>query len=151
MTRRKLHIPAGAELDWYVPVRRYLAALDSLLDLVTGLDPAPDAVVGIKRSGLFPAVYLSHRLELPMFTDSEARSLPYPRLSRPVVVDTAVWSGKSVRRTQARLQRCGVPEVPVAVIWARADPFPEVDGLHYLELNTRIMHFWYEEETDHEE
>jgi len=152
MTTRPLQPhESGCNRYWFVSPERYHAALLSLGDLVAGLHPFPDCIVGIKRSGLFPAVYLSHRFKLPMFTDSEVKSLPMDRFSRPLIADTTVWSGKSARRTQGRLARCGVADPRVAAMFVRDDPFPEIDGLHYVELTDRIMHFWYDEEAEDEE
>jgi len=138
----------GSERYWFVSAERFMAGVTALKDLFAALDPRPDCVVGIKRSGLFPAVYLSHVFELPMFTDGEAKVFPGDKFSRPVVVDTTVWSGVSVRRTYNRLMRAGVPAESIAAlaIWVRDDPRPDVDRLHYLELTDRIMHFWYDEE-----
>lgn len=145
MTTRPLK-PDDGERYWNVSPERYLSLLGELGDAVAQLTLHPDAVVGIKRSGLFPAVYLSHRFKLPMFTDGEAKVFPFPKFQHPIVVDTAVWSGKSARQAVQRLRKRGVERVPVLVMFAREDPLPEVDELHYLELTDRIMHFWYSEE-----
>gem|GEM_PF-2180725 len=146
MTTRPLKEYAESdERYWYVSPERYLALLAELREAAPALDPPPDSVVGIKRSGLFPAVYLSHQLKLPMLTDGEAKVFPYPKFSRPLVVDTAIWSGKSARRVVERLRRRGVEQIRVLAMFAREDPRPEVDGLHYLELTDRIIHFWYDE------
>jgi hypothetical protein len=80
-----------------------------------------------------------------MFVNSEIPSLPCPRLSRPLVVDTVAWSGTSLRRTVGKLQRRGIAEVSVLVMFARAEPFPAVEGLLFLELARGIPRFWYDE------
>lgn len=138
----------GEERYWFVSAERYCATLRQLADSASTLPLTPDAVVGIKRSGLFPAVYLSHVFKLPMFTDGEAKAFPCPKLQFPLVVDTTVWTGKSLRRTLARLVRAGVPpgNLQALAAWVRADPLPAVDGLQFLETTDRIMHFWYEED-----
>lgn len=122
--------------------------LPRLAELAAGLPLKPDAVVGIKRSGLFPAVYLSHVFKLPMFTDGEAKVFPYPKFQFPLLVDATVWTGKSLRRAAARLERAGVPasNLQALAAWVRADPLPTVAGLQFLEATDRIMHFWYDEE-----
>jgi len=132
---------------WHVSAERYCAMLPRLAQLAAALPLKPDAVVGIKRSGLFPAVYLSHALKLPMLTDGEAKIFPYPKLQYPVVVDVTVWTGKSLRRTLARLRRAGVPaeHLQSLVAWVGADS-PPIPDLHFLDTTDRIMHFWYEEE-----
>lgn len=126
---------------------RYLALLDALTLRAAALDPPPDSVVGIKRSGLFPAVVLSHRLELPCFTAAEAKHFPWPRLQWPLVLDTVAWTGETIRRCQHRLERSGVPpeRLRALVMFARADP-PPVPHLHWLETTTRIPYFWYMQE-----
>jgi orotate phosphoribosyltransferase len=149
MTTRPLREYDGStERYWYVSEVRYFEALQALVAAVRALEPRPDSVVGIKRSGLFPAVVISHQLKLPMFTDGEAKVYPYPKFQLPVVVDTTVWSGASARRVQARLKRRGVEQVPVFAIWVREDPLPAVNELNYLAVCDRIMHFWYDEETE---
>ncbi|MCH7471491.1 hypothetical protein IIA79_00865 [bacterium] len=132
----------GASLR--VSLEQYAELLEQMAVAARSLHPAPDAVVGIKRSGLFPAVYLSHKLELPLFTAGETGSFPFPRLKHPLLVDTAAWTGKSLRKVVARLESLGVERVAVLVMYARSDPRPKVRGLHYLELTDRIVHFWYE-------
>lgn len=39
--------------------------------LVRKIDPKPDKVFGIPRGGLVPAVYLSHKLNIPLITNPE--------------------------------------------------------------------------------
>ena len=126
-----------------ISVEEYAALLWRLVDSARLLNPLPDSVVGVKRSGLFPAVFLSHQLELPLFTGSEAKSFPFPRLRLPLLTDTTAWTGESLRRIAARLTKSGaLPRV--LVMFARADPLPPVDRLNYLETTMRIPRFWYE-------
>jgi hypoxanthine phosphoribosyltransferase len=126
---------------------RYLALIDALCCAASVLEPRPDSIVGIKRSGLFPAVVLSHRLELPFFTGTEAKLFPHPRLQWPLIVDTVAWTGETLRRCQNRLARSGVPaeRLRVLVMFARLDPPPPVPQLHWLEQSSRIPLFWYME------
>lgn len=123
---------------------RYLALLDALTARARTLLPAADSVVGMKRSGLFPAVYLSEQLRLPMFSHTELAGYPYPRLAQPLIVDTTAWTGGSLRHTILRLERAGVCEVRVLVMFARRDPPPQVPGLHWLEEVSRIPRLWYD-------
>jgi len=132
--------------DSFVSLEQYAGLLARLAKTATVIDPQPDAVVGITRSGLFPAVYLSHHLQLPMFTSAEAHTFPCPRLKYPLIVDTAAWTGKTARHIAARLTRRGVDTPAVLVMFARRDPLPDISKLHYLEQTSRIMHFWYERE-----
>ena len=118
--------------------------LDGLLTVTLKLTPRPDSVVGIQRSGLFPAVFLSQQLDLPMFGGSEIASYPFPRLNTPLVVDTVAWSGGSMRRTIRKLQRLGVEGVQSLVMFARAEPFPDVPGLVILHKVRGIPRFWYD-------
>lgn len=131
-----------------VPPERYLALLDELCAAAHRLAPRPDSIVGIKRSGLFPAVVLSHRMELPFFTGTEAKQFPYPRLQWPLIVDTVAWTGETIRRCQNRLARSGVPEEQLRVLamFARRDPPPPVEHLSWLETTARIPVFWYMDE-----
>ena len=101
--------------------------------------------MGIKRSGLFPAVFLSQQLDVAMFAGTEAPSFPYPRLRLPLIVDTCAWSGGSLRRTVRKLEKTGVTQVSTLVMYARDNPFPEVKGLRYLYLAQHIPRFWYDE------
>lgn len=129
---------------------RYLELLDELLAAARELDPRPDAVVGIKRSGLFPAVYLSELLKLPMFTDYEAQKFPWPRLKLPLVVDTVAWSGGSVRHALKQLASAGTERAAVLVMYTRAFPPPGLeaygpmaDQIRYLYQAHSIPSFWY--------
>lgn len=110
-----------------ISVEEYALLLWRLAGAAQCLDPPPDSVVGVKRSGLFPAVFLSHQLELPLFTGAEAKSFPFPRLRLPLLTDTTAWTGESLRRIAARLEKCGA-EARVLVMFARADPLPPLIG-----------------------
>lgn len=60
----------------YVSADTYLVLLHELAGYAKGISPQPDAIIGMKRSGLFPAVFLSQQLELPMLAESETKSFP---------------------------------------------------------------------------
>lgn len=137
--------PTGA--THYITPGEYAALLRRLAQAARALEPAPDAVIGVIRSGLFPAVYLSHQLKLPLLTSAEAQRLPYPRLKHPLIVDTTAWSGGALRNLLRQLSGVGAQPVPL-VMFARLDPQPAVDGLHYLEASARIPRFWYEKPGD---
>jgi hypothetical protein len=137
--------PSGA--THYITPGEYAALLRRLAQAARTLEPAPDAVIGVIRSGLFPAVYLSHQLKLPLFTSAEAQRFPYPRLKRPLIVDTTAWSGGALRNLLRQLCGTGAQPVPL-VMFACAAPLPAVDGLHYLEASARIPRFWYEKPGD---
>jgi adenine/guanine phosphoribosyltransferase-like PRPP-binding protein len=134
----------------HVSAERFVELLEELRAAALQLNPRPDAVVGIKRSGLFPAVYLSQQLKLPMFTDYEAQQFPYPRLALPLVVDTVAWSGGSLRHTLRQLQQAGVQQAQVLVMFVRAEPAPTLEAyapmvgqLRYLYQASAIPRFWY--------
>ena len=141
MPRKLKPPPAGA--PWFVTAERFTILLTELVDVARTLNPAPDSVIGCKRSGLFPAVYLSYQLRLPMFTSGELPAFPAARLKHPLVVDTMTWSGGGVRSILSELERQGVAEARVLVMFAR-EPLPPVRGLHYAYTSDRIVHFWYE-------
>lgn len=117
--------------------------LQELLAAARALRPEPDSLVGMIRSGLIPAVYLSHQLHLPLFTSADARRLPYPRLHRPLLIDTTCWSGGKLRAVAAKLSRLGARPQQL-VMFARATPLPAVDRLNYLYASAGIPRFWYE-------
>jgi hypothetical protein len=131
----------------HVDAVRFIALIEALVDAAGKLDPAPDSIVGIKRSGLFPAVVLSHKLALPFFTATEAKYFPYPRLQWPLIIDTVAWTGETIRRCQHRLDRAGVPveRLRVLVMFARREPVPPVPNLSWVETTQRIPLFWYAE------
>lgn len=132
----------------YVGIDEYAELLRRLAQRACAFQPRPDCVIGDKRSGLFPAVYISHQLELPIILGSELKNFPIQRLRTPLLVDTTAWNGRSLRRMIARLRRAGVRCYHPLVMFARAQPRPNVHGLHCLEHVPSIVHFWYEDETD---
>ena len=122
----------------YVRGPELLAALETLSGRI---DPSGlQAVVGIKRSGLFPAVFLSHRLGLPMFVDAEVGEIP-ARLERVLLVDAVVRTGRSLERVRRRLLRRG-KRVTTAVLYKENGSAHPVD--HFLEVHTDLVHFFYE-------
>lgn len=135
--------PPPPDTFWYVAAERYVDLLAQLREATRALNPAPDSLVGMKRSGLFLAVYLSHQLNLPMFTSGELDSFPTGRLKRPLLVDTMAWSGGALRAALAQFERLGISEARALVLFARQPP-PEVPHFSYLATCERIVHFWYE-------
>ena len=123
---------------------QFVGLLERLAEAARALTPSVDAVAGIKRSGLFPAVYLSHRLTLPVFTSTEAAHYPAERLPHLLIVDTTAWTGETLRRAIRRFERRGAL-VSALTIFARADPLPDVNRLNYLIASERIVRFFYEE------
>jgi hypothetical protein len=117
---------------------------ERLAQAAAAITPCVHAVAGIKRSGLLPSVYISHRLELPHFTSTEAASYPADRLPHLLLVDTTVWTGETMRRAVKRFVKRGA-EVSVLAMFVRAEPLPPVGRLNYLEASYQIMRFWYEE------
>ncbi|MEZ0228757.1 MAG: hypothetical protein ACAI25_09045 [Planctomycetota bacterium] len=122
----------------YVRGPEFLSALERLRDLLK--DVPADAVVGIKRSGYFPAVFLSHQLELPMFADVEADKIPED-LPRVLLVDSVARSGRTMERVKRRLLRAG-KSVVTAVLYKENSTDYAVD--HFLEVHTDLVHFFYE-------
>lgn len=122
----------------YVRGPEFLAALERLRDAMKAV-PA-DAVVGIKRSGFFPGVFLSHQLGLPMFADAEVAQIP-PELERILLVDSVARSGRTMERVKRRLLRAG-KDVTTCVLYKENSTDYEVD--HFLEVHTDLVHFFYE-------
>ncbi len=130
----------------YVSEQTYLDLLAKLLIAAEQLNPQPDCVIGMKRSGLFPAVYLSHQLHIPMLVDSETKNFPTGKFKLPLIVDTTCWNGRSLRVVQNRLVKAGMSDVRSLVMFARSDPHPNIEGMEYLELAEHIPRFWYSDE-----
>jgi adenine/guanine phosphoribosyltransferase-like PRPP-binding protein len=127
-----------------VSAEQYLLLLDRLKELAAQLEPAPQCVIGMKRSGLFPAVYISHQLELPMLVHSELKGLKHGKFGTALLVDTTAWKGGSLRKAALKLERAGVETVHTAVMYARREPPPNIDGLRYLQRADSIPRVWYE-------
>ena len=122
----------------YVRAPEYLAAIEKLATKLASAEA--DAVLGIKRSGLFPAVFLSHKLGLPMFADAEIDAIP-KKLAHVLVVDAVANTGKTMERVRRRLLRAG-KRVTTAVLYKEnATPY-EVD--FFLETQSDLVHFFYE-------
>ncbi|MEZ5337549.1 MAG: phosphoribosyltransferase [bacterium] len=132
--------------QYMVTAQAYTALLDRMARHADAMQPRPDCVVGVIRSGLFPAVYLSHQLKLPFFCASDVDNIPVDRLHCPLLCDTSCWSGATVRRLQGRLLARGCASVPVLAMYIRNFPRPDVDELHFLEASDHIMQFWYDYE-----
>jgi hypoxanthine phosphoribosyltransferase len=114
---------------------------DALRRLAAALEPARwDAVVGLKRSGLFPAVFLSHQLRLAMYADSEVESLP-AKFERVLLVDAVVNTGKSIAKVKRALLSAG-KTVTTAVLYKENDSAYAVDV--FLERYPALVHFFYE-------
>ena len=143
VTRLKQRIRGGGG-QFFVSSDDYLGLLNRMARRVDIMQPRPDCVVGVIRSGLFPAVYLSHQLRLPFFCATNIDDIPVKRLRHPLLVDTSVWSGGTMRRLQCRLQERGFASAAVFAMYVRNFPRPQVDELHFLETSDHIMQFWYD-------
>jgi hypoxanthine phosphoribosyltransferase len=122
----------------YVRGPEFLEALERLRDRLK--DVRADAVVGIKRSGYFPAVYLSHQLGVPMFADAEIDRVPAD-VRRVLLVDAVARSGRTMERVKRRLLRAE-KQVVSAVLYKENSSEYVVD--HFLEVHTDLVHFFYE-------
>jgi orotate phosphoribosyltransferase len=122
----------------------YTALLAELKELAASLEPAPECVIGMKRSGLFPAVYLSHQLELPMLAESEIKSLGHGKFQVALLADTTAWKGGSLRKAALKLERAGVEVIHTVVMFSRREPPPDAPGLRYLRRADAVPRFWYE-------
>jgi hypoxanthine phosphoribosyltransferase len=122
----------------YVRGPEFIATLERLRDVLRNV-PA-DAVCGIKRSGFFPAVYLSHQLGLPMFADAEIEQIP-ERLERILLVDSVARTGRTMEKVKRRLLRAG-KDVVTAVLYKENASTYAVD--HHLEVHSDLVHFFYE-------
>lgn len=94
-----------------------LTAVQAIARAVDAGDWRPDMLVGIGRGGLVPAVYLSHRLNLPMLSidysslsadaalaDIAARSASGTRL---LIVDDINDSGGTIAQLRQHLEQAG--------------------------------------------
>jgi hypoxanthine phosphoribosyltransferase len=122
----------------WVGEAEYVQALRRLAAQVAGAQA--HCVVGIKRSGLFPAVFLSHALTLPMFACAEIDAIPR-ELERVLLVDTVVRTGRSIEKPKRRLLRAG-HAVTVAVLYRENGSDYPAD--HFLESYPALVHFFYE-------
>ena len=74
-----------------MPYDEFAALLDVLQAKISGLDLADPAIYGVPRGGLVPAVYLSHRLGIPMVSSPD-------RPGDTLVVDDILDTGLTYRR-----------------------------------------------------
>ena len=129
-----------------VSAEEYLVALREMLEAVRQLPQQPGTIVGIKRSGLIPAVFLSEKLKLPMLVDSELKQREALPTTPVLVVDTTYWTGKSLRKTVARLRRLGISDGQIftLVAYQRRDAQPQEENHRALALVDTIPVFWYQ-------
>jgi adenine/guanine phosphoribosyltransferase-like PRPP-binding protein len=135
--------PAPEPEGCFVDAQRFFELLESMTAVAAELSPPVDSLIGVKRSGLFPAVYLSERLDLPLFLSTELASFPCPKFTQPLIVDTTCWSGATLRRLTRRLEQRGASLVRSLVMFARQEPYPDVANLQQLELAASVPRFWY--------
>ena len=60
----------------YIPYDSFVADVRAVADKVASGGWRPDFVIGIGRGGLVPAVYISHRLNLPMLSIDHSSKVP---------------------------------------------------------------------------
>ena len=69
-----------------------------------------DCIVALKRSGWIIGVYLSNYFDIPVFTESEIKSIPMSRFKKILIVDDKICSGKSINKTKNKLLTKGFLE-----------------------------------------
>jgi hypothetical protein len=124
-----------------VPVAEYMKLLAEMKERLAG--ETFDCIVGIRRSGLIVAVYLSYQLGLPFFTDADIESIP-AGFARVLLVDTCAWKGKTLRKAMRRLSKLGGKSVTSAVLYRSSFIDPKIDGLIWMRETDLIKRFWYE-------
>jgi len=129
-----------------VGVETFCELLDALRAEVQALQPRPRTVVGVKRSGLIPGVYLSEQLGLPFLVNTELKTVRRVPGTPVVIVDTTCWTGRSIRRTVARLARFGVEadEVWAVVLYGRTTLEPPCRNYIALRGCETIPVYWFQ-------
>ncbi|PZU61048.1 MAG: phosphoribosyltransferase [Sphingobium sp.] len=61
---------------FYISFDGFLADVGAVAEQVSGAEWKPDFIIGIGRGGLVPAVFLSHRLDLPMLSIDHSSKVP---------------------------------------------------------------------------
>ena len=61
---------------FYIAMDAFIGNVRTVADKVAKADWQPDFIIGIGRGGLVPAVYLSHRLDLPMLSIDHSSKVP---------------------------------------------------------------------------
>ena len=83
-------------------INRFNVGIDTILQQIKKSEWMPDLIVGITRGGLIPAVYLSHRLDVPLVCYDPKPKLHldisdfnvYPKI---LVVDEIIDSGSTIK------------------------------------------------------
>lgn len=132
---------------------------DTLVDQITGSGKFYDYVVGVVRGGAIPAVYLSHRLGIPMRTVSWSTFHSDQMRECAIDISDDIMDGKSVlivddildsgRTMQELLDDwgCGRDKVGIAcLIYNKDQPIvPDYYGtLISRESYKEWVHFWWE-------
>lgn len=121
---------------------------DSIRDFVNELhtihqEKQFDSICTPKRSGLFPGVWASHKLHLPIFVPSELRKMTLERFTNVLVLDIVVWHGRTLRKVVNQLapRQCFT-----ACVW-RESSIGEADFILYKDV-TGILDFFYDRNGD---
>jgi len=122
--------------QWFLDLRKLREKLSSQGPL--------DAVVGIHRSGLMVAVYLSNQLSLPMFTLFNLDHIPR-QFERIAVVDTSAWTGRSMRRALRKVAgACPWAETVPACLYIDCERGVRVEGLIFVRCLAGVPKFFWE-------
>ncbi len=129
-----------------VDIQSFHELLMELERKVWALTPPARTIVGIKRSGLIPGVFLSEKLGLPFFTNTELKPPRECPETPVVVVDTTCWTGKSLRKACLRLVRLGIAEelICTAVLFEQRGIAPPWQNYLALRAAETIPTFWFQ-------
>lgn len=64
-----------------------------------------DCIVALKRSGWIVGCYLSNVFDIPVFTESEIKSIPTNKFKSILLVDDKIYSGKSINKAKLKIYK----------------------------------------------
>lgn len=115
---------------------KYFKDLDILISKVS--NDKFDCIVCLKRSGFILGATLSNKLDIPLFVQSEVKSIP-DKFKNILIVDDKICTGKSIKKVINSLFILG-KQTKTACLYIQR----ELTTSFYVEKLLDIHKMWYE-------
>ncbi len=118
-------------------MRQVISKESYITDMETlSIDWDFDCIVALKRSGFIMGVFLSNKLNKPLFVPSEVDSIP-DRFKNILVVDDKICKGKSIQKVINTLKD---KNIKTAALYIERDVLTD----YYVVNLGKIVKMWYE-------
>ncbi len=106
-----------------------------------------DCIVALKRSGWIMGVYLSNYFDIPVFTESEIKSIPTNRFKNILLVDDKICSGTSINKAKLKILKHYDYYINIKIATLYLEGYKNDNNIkidYYVDQLNKSYKMWYE-------